>query len=145
MRIINCKITLASLMEMIINKEKIDKVKGFLDEREANCLYKLALKASKNGPCLEIGSYCGKSSVYLGAACKENSTVLFSIDHHGGSEEQQPGEAYFDPDLLDKEIGKIDTLKYFRKTITDFDLEDIVIPIIGRSAIIGGYGKRLLV
>ena len=77
---------------MIINKEKIDKVKGFLDDREANYLYKLALKAGKNGPCLEIGSYCGKSSVYLGAACKENSTVLFSIDHHGGSEEQQPGE-----------------------------------------------------
>jgi MMP 1-O-methyltransferase len=129
---------------MIINKEKIDKVKGFLDEREADYLYKLALKASKNGPCLEIGSYCGKSSVYLGAACKENSSVLFSIDHHGGSEEQQPGEEYFDPDLQDKETGKIDTLKHFRKTIADFDLEDIVIPIIGRSAVIGGVWKTPL-
>ena len=78
-------------------QKKIDMVKGFLDEREANCLYNLALEAGKNGPCLEIGSYCGKSSVYLGTACKENSTVLFSIDHHGGSEEQQPGEEYFDP------------------------------------------------
>ena len=129
---------------MIINKEKIDKVKGFLDEREADYLYKLALKAGKNGPCLEIGSYCGKSSVYLGMACKENSTVLFSIDHHGGSEEQQPGEEYFDPDLMDNEMGKIDTLKYFRKTIADFDLEDIVIPLIGRSAIIGGVWKTPL-
>jgi len=62
---------------MIVNKEKIDKIKGFLDKREANCLYKLALEAGKKGPCLEIGSYCGKSSVYLGTACKENSTVLF--------------------------------------------------------------------
>ena len=122
---------------MIINKEKIDKVKGFLDEREADYLYKLALKAGKNGPCLEIGSYCGKSSVYLGTACKENSTVLFSIDHHCGSEEQQPGEEYFDPDLLDKETGRIDTLRHFRKTISDFDLEDTVIPMIGRSATIG--------
>jgi hypothetical protein len=129
---------------MIINKEKIDNVKGFLDEREAICLYELALKAGKNGPCLEIGSYCGKSSVFLGAACKENSTVLFSIDHHGGSEEQQPGEEYFDPDLLDKEMRKIDTLRYFRKTIADFDLEDIVIPIIGRSAVIGGVWKTPL-
>lgn len=129
---------------MIINKEKIDKVKGFLDKREADHLYKLALKAGKNGPCLEIGSYCGKSSVFLGAACKENATVLFSIDHHGGSEEQQPGEEYFDPDLLDKEIGKIDTLKRFRQTITDFSLEDIVIPIIGRSQIIGGVWKTPL-
>lgn len=122
---------------MIINREKIDKVKGFLDEHEANCLYQLALEAGKNGPCLEIGSYCGKSSVYLGTACKKNSTVLFSIDHHSGSEEQQPGEEYFDPDLLDKETGKIDTLKFFRKTIVDFDLEDTVIPIIGRSETIG--------
>ena len=122
---------------MKINKEKIDKIKGFLDEREAYCLYDLALKAGKIGPCLEIGSYCGKSSVYLGMACKENSTVLFSIDHHTGSEEQQPGEEYFDPDLLDKETGKIDTFKFFRKTITEFNLEDIVIPVIGRSTTIG--------
>ncbi|MGA9111867.1 MAG: class I SAM-dependent methyltransferase [Smithella sp.] len=129
---------------MDINKENINKVKGFLDEREADCLYKLALKAGKNGPCLEIGSYCGKSSVYIGTACKENSTVLFSIDHHTGSEEQQPGEAYFDPDLFDKETGKVDTLKHFRKTIADFDLEDVVIPIIGRSALIGSVWKTPL-
>ena len=129
---------------MEINKENINQVKGFLDEREADCLYKLALKAGKNGPCLEIGSYCGKSSVYIGTACKENSTVLFSIDHHTGSEEQQPGEAYFDPDLFDKEAGKVDTLKHFRKTIADFDLEDVVIPVIGRSALIGSVWKTPL-
>jgi predicted O-methyltransferase YrrM len=129
---------------MEINKENINKVKGFLDEREADCLYKLALKAGKNGPCLEIGSYCGKSSVYIGTACKENSTVLFSIDHHTGSEEQQPGEAYFDPDLFDEETGKVDTLKHFRKTIADFDLEDVVIPVIGRSALIGSVWKTPL-
>ncbi|MBN1363972.1 MAG: class I SAM-dependent methyltransferase [Syntrophaceae bacterium] len=128
-------------MEIKFNKEKIDMVKGFLDEDEANCLYSLALDAGKRGPCLEIGSYCGKSSVYLGMACKENSTVLFSIDHHGGSEEQQPGEEYFDPDLLDKETGKIDTLRHFRKTIFDFGLEDVVIPVIGRSATIGSAWK----
>lgn len=122
---------------MKINQEKIDSVKGFLDKREAHCLYTIALEAGKKGPCLEIGSYCGKSAVYLGTACKENSTVLFSIDHHTGSEEQQPGEEYFDPVLFDKETGKIDTLRFFRKTITDFDLEDVVIPIIGRSATIG--------
>ncbi len=122
---------------MKIAKEKIDNVKGFLDEREADCLYQLTLDAGKNGPCLEIGSYCGKSSVYLGMACKENSTVLFSIDHHGGSEEQQPGEEYFDSDLFDQNTGKVDTLRHFRKTISDFDLEDVVIPIIGHSATIG--------
>ena len=122
---------------MKIDKKKVDKIKGFLDEREANYLYKLTLNASKTGPCLEIGSYCGKSAVYLGTACKENGSVLFSLDHHTGSEEQQPGEEYFDPELLDQETGKIDTLRFFRKTIAEFDLEDTVIPIVGRSEIVG--------
>ena len=112
-------------------------VKGFIADNEANRLYDLAREAALLGPCLEIGSYCGKSSVYLGTACKKNSTVLFSIDHHGGSEEQQPGEEYFDPELLNKETGKIDTLRCFRKTIADFELDDTVIPVVGRSAIIG--------
>jgi predicted O-methyltransferase YrrM len=120
-----------------INKTNASKIKGFLDEREADYLYKLALVASKKGPCLEIGSYCGKSAIYIGSACKMNGSALFSIDHHGGSEEQQPGEAYFDPDLLDRATGKIDTLRFFRQTIIDFDLEDTVIPVIGRSEIIG--------
>jgi len=129
---------------MKINKEKIDRVKGFLDEREAARLYELCLDAGKKGPCLEIGSYCGKSSVYLGTACRENATVLFSIDHHSGSEEQQPGQEYFDPDLLDKETGKVDTLRHFRKTISDFGLDDIVIPLIGRSMTIGKVWKTPL-
>lgn len=122
---------------MQINKAKASEIKGFLDEREADYLYKLALVAGKIGPCLEIGSYCGKSAIYIGSACKINKSALFSIDHHCGSEEQQPGEAYFDPDLLNRETGKIDTLRFFRKTITDFNLEDTIIPIIGRSETVG--------
>jgi predicted O-methyltransferase YrrM len=120
-----------------IDFAKAMNVKGFLDKAEAKRLYMLALEASKSGPCLEIGSYCGKSAIYLGTACKENNAVLFSVDHHTGSEEQQPGQEYFDPDLLDKETGKIDTLRLFRKTIDDFDLENAVVPILGRSEVIG--------
>jgi len=120
-----------------IDKTKIDKIKGFLDERESDYLYQLALKASKKGPCLEIGSYCGKSAVYIGGACKENNAVLFSLDHHRGSEEQQPGQEYFDPDLLNEQTGLIDTLPLFRHTLAVFALEDTVIPIVGRSETIG--------
>jgi len=68
----------------------------------------------------------------------------FSIDHHTGSEEQQPGEEYFDPDLLDQETGRIDTFKHFRKTIFDFNLDDTVIPVVGRSAPIGRIWKTPL-
>jgi predicted O-methyltransferase YrrM len=120
-----------------IDKTKIDRIKGFLDERESEYLYELALKASKKGPCLEIGSYCGKSAVYIGGACKENNAVLFSLDHHRGSEEQQPGQEYFDPDLLNEQTGLIDTLPLFRHTLAVFALENTVIPIVGRSETVG--------
>ncbi|HOW57608.1 MAG TPA: class I SAM-dependent methyltransferase [Smithellaceae bacterium] len=97
------------------------------------CLYNMALEVSQKAPCLEIGSYCGKSAVCLGTACKENNAILFSLDHHQGSEEQQPGQAYFDEELFNKETGLVDTLGFFRKTIRDFALEETVIPVIGRS------------
>lgn len=127
-----------------IDLARVSEIKGFLDESEARRLYDLALEAGRLGPCLEIGSYCGKSAVFLGSACRENGTVLYSIDHHTGSEEQQPGQEYFDPDLLDRETGKIDTLRLFRKTLSDFDLENIVIPVIGRSDVIGkAWSTRL--
>jgi hypothetical protein len=116
-----------------INLDLIRNVKGFLDEDEGRCLYKFAQKAAAIGPCLEIGSYCGKSTLYLGAACRENRSVLFSIDHHRGSEEQQPGEEYFDPDLFDQRVGLVDTFGQFRATIEDAGLDDTVVPIVCRS------------
>ncbi|MCX7982011.1 MAG: class I SAM-dependent methyltransferase [Syntrophales bacterium] len=109
-------------------------VKGFLDPEEGKCLYRLAQAASRLGPCLEIGSYCGKSALYLGFGCRKNKGILFSIDHHRGSEEQQPGEAYFDPELLDDKTGKIDTFPHFRHTLEMFDLLDTVVPIVSSSA-----------
>jgi len=118
---------------MDIDQKIIDNIKGFLDEDEGRCLYETTLAASRMGPCLEIGSYCGKSTVYLGAACKKNSSILFSIDHHRGSEEQQPGEEYFDPDLFDPQSGQVDTFGKFRKTLDSADLEDAVVPIVCRS------------
>jgi len=113
----------------------IRKVKGFLDEEEGRCLYETALEASRTGPCLEIGCYCGKSTIYLGTACRENDGILFSIDHHRGSEEQQPGEEYFDPDLLDPLTGRVDTFRAFRETIEKTDLEDTVVPLVCRSSV----------
>jgi len=65
----------------------LEAVKGFIDLDEGARLYEAALAASRLGPCLEIGSYCGKSSLYLGSACRESGGVLFSVDHHRGSEE----------------------------------------------------------
>jgi predicted O-methyltransferase YrrM len=118
---------------MNIDPELISATKGFLDEDEGRCLYEIALEASRRGPCLEIGSYCGKSTVYIGAACKTCNGILFSIDHHRGSEEQQPGQQYFDPALFDPQSGRIDTFREFRKTLERTGLEDTVVPMVCRS------------
>jgi predicted O-methyltransferase YrrM len=113
----------------------IRRTKGFLSEAEGEHLYRLALEAGRAAPCLEVGSYCGKSTIYLGAACRENAQVLFAVDHHRGSEEQQPGEEYFDPELHDPFSGRIDTFRFFRRTLADAGLEDSVVPIVCRSAL----------
>ncbi|MCP4346551.1 MAG: class I SAM-dependent methyltransferase [Desulfobacterales bacterium] len=114
-------------------KDILDNIKGFLDEEEGQALYETAKQASLSGPCLEIGSYCGKSAVYLGTACRENNEILFSIDHHRGSEEQQSGEEYFDPDLFDASTGMVNTFEKFRKTLSTAGLENTVVPLVCRS------------
>ena len=119
---------------MAIEQTFVDSIKGFLDAEEGRGLYAYALQAARYGPCLEIGSYCGKSTVYLGTACRQRDTVLFAVDHHGGSEEQQPGQAYFDPDLLDARTGRIDTFAAFRTTLDRAGLKDTVVPIVSSSA-----------
>ena len=111
----------------------IDKVKGFLDPIEGEALYSYAKQYTLNGDALEIGSYCGKSAVYIGSAVKKNNQKLYSIDHHKGSEEQQPGEQFFDPDLINKEGNGIDTLPYFLETISSSGLEKTVIPVVSSS------------
>ena len=120
---------------MNLDDTLLEDIKGFLDKEEGSCLYEIALKASRHGPCLEIGSYCGKSAIYLGSACRENKGILFSIDHHRGSEEQQPGEEYFDPDLFDAESGRNDTFKEFRRMIEKAGLEDTIVPLVCRSEV----------
>ena len=129
---------------MLPGFELLDDVKGFLDYKEGQRLHLLALEAGRYGPCLEIGSYCGKSALYLGTACRENRTVLFSIDHHRGSEEQQPGQFYFDPELWAPDSGTIDTISYFRRTIERAGLEDVVLPIVCRSSVIARFWRTPL-
>jgi len=111
----------------------ISEIKGFLDEDEGLRLFELASEACSLGPCLEVGSFCGKSTVYLGIACKIKGRTLFSIDHHRGSEEQQPGQLYFDSDLIDSKSGLIDSFPCFRAVIEKAELDEVVVPIVTKS------------
>ncbi|MBF0573620.1 MAG: class I SAM-dependent methyltransferase [Desulfamplus sp.] len=112
-------------------------IKGFMADTEAMRLYEVAFQASKIGPCLEIGSYCGKSAYFIGSACKQNNGILYSIDHHRGSEEQQLGEEYFDPELYDDELKRVNTSKFFINTLEKAKLLESVVPIISSSAVVG--------
>lgn len=116
---------------------------GFMPEEEGLALYEAGREAASLGPLLEIGTYVGKSTLYLGAAAREGGTVLFTLDHHRGSEEQQPGQPYFDPRFVD-EWGRVDTLPAFRRTMALAGLEDTVVAIVGRSATVAAYWRTPL-
>lgn len=111
----------------------LSEVKGFLAPEEGRLLQEASFEASALGPCLEIGSYCGLSSIYLGLGVRQRGGVLFSIDHHQGSEEHQPGEEYFDPDLLDPLQGRPDSFPEFRRNLRRAGLEDTVAPLVCSS------------
>ncbi|HLN12833.1 MAG TPA: class I SAM-dependent methyltransferase [bacterium] len=116
------------------------RAKGFLVEAEGMSLYRLAVEISGSGPCLEIGSYCGRSALFLGEGCRERGRYpLFTVDHHEGSAEQQPGQPYFDPDLYDAAEGVTTTLQALRRNIRLAGLQDWVIPIVAASVRLGRY------
>ena len=118
---------------------------GFMPHDEGLALERAGAEAARGGlPLLEIGSYCGKSSVYLGAAARDAGVLLFTVDHHHGSEENQPGWEYHDERLVDPRTGRLDTLPFFRRTMVDAGLEDTVVGIVGRSAAVAGAWRTPL-
>jgi len=106
-----------------------------MPDPEGLALHRVGLAAASSGcgPLLEVGTYCAKSAVYLGEAARVAGTVLLSIDHHRGSEENQPGWDHHDPDVIDARSGRMDTLPSARRTIEEADLEDHVVLIVGPS------------
>ncbi len=116
--------------------EVAEAVKGFLPKNEAAALYDAAVAVEVDGPLLEVGSYCGKSSVYLGYAAQSIGRVLYALDHHRGSEENQAGWEHHDPELIDKQKGVMDTLPYFRDAIFAAGLEHVVIALVVHSGVI---------
>ncbi len=108
--------------------------KGFMPPEEGLALHDTAAAYASAGPILEIGTYCGKSTIYLAAAARDHGQVVVTVDHHRGSEEHQAGWEYHDASLVDPRTGRIDTLPHFRATLAGTGLDDHVIAIAGRSA-----------
>ncbi|MFE9094221.1 class I SAM-dependent methyltransferase [Streptomyces sp. NPDC007264] len=113
--------------------------KGFMPLREGLALYEAAVEAGRLGlPLLEVGTYCGRSTILLADAARAAGVMALTVDHHRGSEEQQPGWEYHDPETVDAEIGLMDTLPTFRRTLHRAGLEDHVIAVVGRSPQVAG-------
>jgi predicted O-methyltransferase YrrM len=117
---------------------------GFMPDDEGLLLFRVACEALPLGPVLEIGSYCGKSAIYLGAAAREVGGTVFTVDHHRGSEENQAGWEYHDPSLVDPRTGLMDTLPRFRSTIAGAGLEDQVVAVVGRSTTVSALWRTPL-
>jgi predicted O-methyltransferase YrrM len=111
-----------------------ESARGFMPAPEGIALYNTAATYAHRGPVAEIGTYCGKSTIYLSAAARDAGQLVVTVDHHHGSEENQPGWEYHDTELVDPATGRLDTLPHFRSTLAATGLEDSVIAIVGRSA-----------
>ncbi|MDT0201438.1 class I SAM-dependent methyltransferase [Nocardioides sp. AE5] len=118
--------------------------KGFMPEDEGQLLHRVARAQLPTGPALEVGTYCGKSAIWMGAAAREVGGVLFTVDHHRGSEENQAGWEHHDTEVVDPEFGLMDTLPFFRKTIARAGLEDQVIAVIGKSTTVSQHWRTPL-
>jgi predicted O-methyltransferase YrrM len=120
------------------------RTKGFMPTDEGNALHDAGVVAARSGlgPLVEIGTYCGLSSIYLGAAARAGGTVLFTVDHHRGSEENQSGWDHHDTEVVDAATGRMDTLPFFRRTMFDAGLEDVVVGVLGQSAAVAQYWRQ---
>lgn len=113
-----------------------EQVTGFMPADEGRALYEAARRYLAGGIGVEIGTYCGKSTVLLGAAAADTGSVLYTIDHHHGSEEHQAGWEYHDATMVDPVTGLFDTLPTFRHTLDAMALPDNVVAIVGRSPVV---------
>ncbi|GCD89325.1 hypothetical protein NLS1_13310 [Nocardioides sp. LS1] len=121
--------------------------KGFMPDDEGLALFRHASASVGLGPVLEVGTYCGKSAIYLGAAAREAGgpdAVVFTVDHHRGSEENQAGWEHHDATLVDDELGVMDTMPVFRRTIALAGLEDQVVAVVGRSTTVSAHWRTPL-
>ncbi len=126
--------------------------RGFMPDDEGAALLAAARRAGEafagrdgsGGTFVEIGAWCGKSTLYLGVAAEVTGAVLFSVDHHRGSEENQAGWEHHDVDLVDPSDGRLDTLPHWRRAVAGARLEPAVVGLVGSSPTIADHWRTPL-
>lgn len=116
--------------------ELAEQVAGFMPADEGRALYDAAMRYLDGGVAVEIGTYCGKSTVMLGAAAATTGSVLYTVDHHHGSEEHQAGWEFHDTTMVDPVSGRLDTLPAFRRTLDAAGLDDTIVAVVGKSPVV---------
>ena len=113
-----------------------ESVIGFMPADEGRALFDAATRFLSGGVAVEIGTYCGRSTVLLGAAAARIGSVLYTVDHHHGSEEHQPGWEFHDTTMVDPVSGRFDTLPTFRRTLDAAGLDDTIVAVVGKSTVV---------
>ena len=113
--------------------------RGFMPHDEGMCLYQTVLDIKVEGPIVEVGSYCGKSTIYIAAAAADIGSMVFTIDHHRGSEEMQEGWEHHDEELVNRDTGRIDSLPELRRNLEETGLEGSVVSVVGDSRIVASH------
>ena len=113
--------------------DKLNDLKGFMPQHEGAALAKWAEEFSMMGPALEIGTFGGKSSLYIATGTSINQQLVFTIDHHKGSEEHQTGEEYFDPDIYDPILGCVNTVPLMQSNLNKFEESKYIVPMIANA------------
>jgi MMP 1-O-methyltransferase len=140
-------------------RQAAEAARGFMPPDEGLALYQTAADYAHVGPIAEIGTYCGKSTIYLAAAAGSAGQLVVTVDHHRGSEEIQPGWEHHDAELVDPATGRMDSLPFFRLALAAAGLEEHVVAVIGTSTdvarvwrtplgmlfIDGGHSEQLVV
>jgi MMP 1-O-methyltransferase len=102
-----------------------ERIKGWLRREEGELLYRLSAEACLYSRVVELGSYCGRSSIVLAASLAGRSQLpLACVDTFRGSCEHQPGGRYFDPDMLVG--GVVNTYPAFVRSLKAAELWDHV-------------------
>lgn len=99
-----------------------ENIKGMLNEKEGQLLYDLAKNSPRDSIIVEIGSWMGKSTLWLLAGSQAGNKIrVYSIDHHIGDDE------------IHRHYGKIWTYNKFKENIQKSGFWHLILPLVMTS------------
>lgn len=121
--------SLAELEEISLVQRSTRGIDGWLTDIEGVGLYLAAKHGPGEGSIVEIGSFKGKSTIWLAKGSKRvDREKVYAVDTHLGSPEHRPGGEF-----ASHMPSEGTTELVFRQSIRQADVEDWVLPLIMSS------------